>query len=154
MNDTSLPTYLTRGLSLTNAELCTKLGAELLSLCQSVTADGRMAPDELDALKQWLSDADSASMPASRHLRGLIEKVVADGKITADEYQQVYRAVESVLPFEARREAMAARLMVEAADEDAARAARGAIAQGTLVRIAGVALLLVLLGAMAAWLRT
>ena len=154
MNDTSLPTYLTRGQSLTNAELCTKLGAELLSLCRSVTADGRMAPEELDALRQWLSEAESASMPASRHLRGVIEKVLADGRITPDEYQQVYRAVESVLPFAARREAMAARLQVEAADEAAARSERGAGAQGTLVRIAGVVLLLVLLGAMAAWLRT
>ena len=153
MDDTSLPTYLTRGLSLTNAELCTKLGAELLSLCQSVTADGRMAPEELDALKRWLGDAESASMPASRHLRGVIEKVLADGKITADEYQQVYRAVESVLPFAARREAMAVRLIVDAADEEAARAAGGAVAPGTLVRIAGVLLLLVLLGAMAAWFR-
>lgn len=88
MNDTSL----TRGQSLTNAELCTKLGAELLSLCQSVTADGRMAPEELDALKQWLSDA--------------------------------------------------------------ARAAHDSVAQGSLVRIAGVVLLLVLLGPMAAWFRT
>lgn len=154
MNDTSLPTYLTRGVTLTNAELCTKLGAELLSLCQSVTADGRMAPEELDALKQWLRDAEDASMPASRHLRGVIGKVLADGRITADEYQQVYRAVESVLPFEAKREAMATRLRVEAADEAAARVARGGVPQGAVVRITVVVLLLVLLGTLAAWLRT
>ncbi len=149
MNDNSLPTYLHRGLALSNADLCTELGAELLSLCQSVTADGRMAPEELVALKQWLSDAESARMPAAKHLRGVIEKVLADGRITADECQQVLRAVESVMPFEARREAMAARLAAEA---NAASTAPGAVAQARALRIFGIVALMVLVGLSIAWL--
>lgn len=149
MNDNSLPTYLDRGLALSNADLCTELGAQLLSLCRSVTADGRMAPEELTALRRWLGDAESASMPAAKHLRGVIEKVLADGRITADEYKQVLRAVESVLPFEARREAMAARLSVEAA---AASTAPGAVAHAKLLRIFGIVALLILLGVSVAWL--
>jgi hypothetical protein len=39
MTDASLPTCLTRGSLLSKAELCAELGTELLSLCQSVTAD-------------------------------------------------------------------------------------------------------------------
>jgi ferric-dicitrate binding protein FerR (iron transport regulator) len=42
--------------------------------------------------------------------------VLADGRITPEEYQEVYRAVETVLPFEDRQRAFAARQQVEAAE--------------------------------------
>jgi len=150
MTDTGLPTYLNRGLSLSHAELCTRLGAELLSLCRSVTADGRLSPEELDGLRQWLRDAESAEMPAAKHLRGVIRKVLADGKITPDEYKEVHRAVEAVLPFDARRQAMSARLEVEAADT-AALVASGSERQPVVRRIGAVIALVVLLVAAAAW---
>lgn len=126
MTDSSLPTYLSRSYALSGADLATTLGAELLSLCQSVTADGRLEAEELDGLRQWLSDAETARLPAARHLRQVIERVLADGRITPEEYQQVYRALEAILPIEARRQALNARLGAEAADEAAARAAREA----------------------------
>ncbi len=150
MTGTGLPTYLNRGLSLTRAELCTQLGAELLSLCQSVTADGRLTPEELDALRQWLREAESAEMPAAKHLRGVISNVLADGKITPDEYKEVHRAVEVALPFDARRQAMSARLEVEAADS-AARFASGSEPQPIVRRIGTVVALAALLAAAAAW---
>jgi hypothetical protein len=115
MTDQGLPTYLTRQYSLSRAQLGTALGAELLSLCQSVTADGRLAPEELEGLQQWLHDADAADMPAVKYLRTSIERVLADGRITPEEYREVYRAVEAVLPFEARKQALAARQGVETA---------------------------------------
>jgi hypothetical protein len=113
MTGTGLPTYLTRQFALTRPQLATELGAELLSLCQSVTADGRLAPEEIAGLRQWLGDAAAAEMQAARFLRGAIEHVLADGRITADEYEEVYRAVEAVLPFEARQQAHAARQHAE-----------------------------------------
>jgi hypothetical protein len=116
MTGTELPTYLTRQFALTRPQLATELGAELLSLCQTVTADGRLAPEEIAGLRDWLSDAEAAEMQAARFLRGVIERVLADGRITAEEYQEVYRAVEAVLPFEARQQAHAAREMAESAD--------------------------------------
>jgi hypothetical protein len=109
MTGTGLPTYLTRQFALTRPQLATELGAELLSLCQSVTADGRLAPEEIAGLQQWLGDAAAVDMQAARFLRGVIEHVLADGRITPEEYQEVYRAVEAVLPFEARQQAHAAR---------------------------------------------
>jgi hypothetical protein len=150
MTDAGLPTYLNRGLSLSHAELCTQLGAELLSLCQSVTADGRLTPEELDGLRQWLREAESAEMPAAKHLRGVLSKVLADGKITPDEYKEVHRAVEAVLPFDARRQAMSARLEVEAA-ESTARVASGSLRQPAVRRIGALVALAVLLAAAAAW---
>jgi anti-sigma factor RsiW len=156
MTDSGLPTYLNRGLSLTHAELCTELGKELLSLCRSVTADGRLSPEELAALKQWLSDAECAAMPAAQHLRVVIAKVLADGKITPEEYREVHRAVEAALPFDARREATDARLEVEAAEEAAARAARAERRRDdgprTVLRVAAVVALLLVLGAVAIWM--
>jgi hypothetical protein len=116
MSDAELPTYLTRGIALTQAQLQTSLGNELLSLCRSVTADGRLAPEELASLRQWLDAAAAADMPALTHLRLVIGRVLADGQITPEEYQQVYRAVEAVLPFEDRQRAFAARQQVEAAE--------------------------------------
>jgi len=126
MTDSTLPTYLSRGYALSGADLATALGAELLSLCQSLTADGRLEPEELEGLRRWLSDAETAELPAARHLRRVIERVLADGKITPEEYQEVHRAVEAIMPFEARRQALSARLGAEASDEAAARAARDA----------------------------
>jgi hypothetical protein len=114
MTDAELPTYLTRGIALTKAQLQTSLGNELLSLCRTVTADGSLEPEELTSLRQWLDDAAAADMPALKHLRLVIGRVLADGRITPEEYQEVYRAVESVLPFEDRQRAFAARQQVEA----------------------------------------
>jgi uncharacterized membrane protein len=151
MTETGLPTYLNRGLSLSHAELCTQLGAELLSLCQSVTADGRLTPEELDGLRQWLREAETAEMPAAKHLRGVIRKVLADGKITPDEYNEVHRAVEAALPFDDRRQAMSARLEVEAA-ESATRIASGSERRPAVLRIGAVIALAVVLAAASAWL--
>lgn len=122
MSGQDLPTYL-RGHSLSRAEQSSALGAALLRLCRSATADGRFSPEELAALRQWLADADSARMPAARYLRSIVEKVLADGKITPEEYKDVYLAVESILPIEERLQATAARQEADAAAEAAARVA-------------------------------
>lgn len=156
MSGQDLPTYL-RGHSLSRAEQSSALGAALVRLCRSATADGRFSPEELAALRQWLADADSASMPAARYLRSIVEKVLADGRITPAEYKDVYLAVESILPIDERLQATAARQEAEAADEAAARAASGERGQ----RVPGlpmstgsrIALILALLAVIAAaWL--
>jgi hypothetical protein len=146
MTDAELPTYLTRGIALTKAQLQTRLGTELLSLCRSVTEDGRLAPEELSSLRRWLDDAAAADMPALQHLRLVIGRVLADGKITPGEYEEVYRAVEAVLPFEDRRRALAARQQAEAA----AAVARAPGGSGT--RVGWIVVVLGLAVAATAWL--
>jgi hypothetical protein len=131
MTETGLPTYLNRGVFLSKDQLRTELGAELLSLCQSVTADGRVAPEEIAGLKQWLNDAEAVDMLPAKYLRTVIDRVLADGKITADEYQEVYRAVEAVLPVEVRQQAVVARREADAAEKAAARADREAARRRT-----------------------
>ena len=156
MTGQDLPTYL-RGHSISRAELDTAPGTALLRLCQSATADGRLSPEELEGLRQWLAAAETTAMPAGRHLRSIIDKVLADGRVTPDEYQQVLRAVESVLPLEARLQALAARQAAETAEAAATQAARPAgrrrivgLPAATVARIGLVGALLALLGA--AWL--
>ena len=83
---------------------------------------------------------------ALRHLRRVIERVLADGRITPEEYQDLHRAVESVLPFEDRQRAVAARLQVEAAEKiDRAPA-------DLRTRIVKMAVALVMAAAAVAWL--
>lgn len=121
MTDKGLPTYLNRGVHLSKEQLRTQLGAELLSLLQSVTADGRIDQAEITGLRQWLHDAEAAEMLPARYLRTIIERVLADGQITAAEYAELYRVVEAVLPIEARGQAVAARRAAATAGEAAAR---------------------------------
>ena len=126
MSDPALPPHRTRRVTLTKAQLRTELGAELLSLCQSITADGRLAPEEIAGLRDWLADTEESDLPAISYLREIVVRVLADGQITPDEYQELYKAVEAVLPPEVRRQAIAARREVERADKAAARAERDA----------------------------
>ena len=146
MADAELPTYLTRGIALTKAQLQTSLGNELLSLCRTVTADGSLEPEELTSLRQWLDAAAAADMPALQHLRLVIGRVLADGRITPEEYQEVYRAVETVLPFEDRQRAFAARQQVEAAEAVIREPGANRARIGWIVAALGVAV------AAAAWL--
>jgi anti-sigma factor RsiW len=152
MTSQDLPTYL-RGHSISPAELDTAPGTALLRLCQSATADGRLSPEELEGLRQWLAADETAAMPAGRHLRSIVSKVLADGRVTPDEYQQVLRAVESVLPLEARLQALAARQAAEAADAAATQAVRPAgsqrilgLSSAAVARIGLTGALLALLG--------
>ena len=153
MTSQDLPTYL-RGHSISPAELDSAPGTALLRLCQSATADGRLSPEELEGLRQWLAADETAAMPAGRHLRSIVNKVLADGRVTPDEYQQVLRAVESVLPLEARLQALAARQAAEAADAAATQAVRPAgnrrilgLSSAAVARIGLTGALLALLGA-------
>jgi HIRAN domain len=110
----AVPPHLTRRISLTKLQLRTELGAELLSLCESITAYGNLEPEERDALHQWLDDSNAVDLPAASYLREIVEKVLAIGKMKPDECREVYRVIETVLPPQVRRGAHAARREVEA----------------------------------------
>jgi hypothetical protein len=112
--------------SLTKAQLRTELGAELLSLCQSTTADGRLATEEIEGLREWLTEAGAADLPAVSYLKEIVERILADGHITPEEYKELHKAVETVLPAELRKQASAARRDIEGAEKAAARSAKEA----------------------------
>jgi hypothetical protein len=104
--------------SLTKKQLQTELGAELLSLCQGFTADGALTADEMNALRTWLAEHPANALPSIAHLRGVLNQVLADGKITPEETVTVHKALEAVLPAELRKSARDARRAVEKADHE------------------------------------
>jgi HIRAN domain len=104
--------------SLTKKQLQTDIGVELLSLCQAITADGRLDEAEIGRLREWLSKNSGPVIPAISHLQTVIERVIADGKITHDEYREVHLAVEAILPLEIRQSARAQRRNAEIAEHE------------------------------------
>ncbi|HEX9671303.1 MAG TPA: HIRAN domain-containing protein [Thermoanaerobaculia bacterium] len=88
-------------------------GAQLLSLCQSVTEDGSLADEEIVALKEWLIENRSADLPSISFLTTTVEKILADGTVTKEERDGLYRAIETVLLPELRRGAMSKRRAVQ-----------------------------------------
>jgi hypothetical protein len=112
--------------SLTESQRSSGIGAELLALCQSVTDDGQLSKDEVLELRRWLKDNRRAELPAISFLSETVERIVADHRITRDERQELYRAIELVLPpeAEARKEAVEARREAESEREYRERLAR------------------------------
>ena len=113
--------------SLTEAQIREGAGAELFSLCQGITADGRLSQDEIAALGSWLDANRNAPLPGIASLSVTLHRIVADGHITRDEQRELLEAIEKVLPPAPRRTAKATRRDAEArrkADDLAARKER------------------------------
>jgi hypothetical protein len=105
-------------------QLQAAVGAELLALCQSVTADGVLTSEEIGELKAWLEANRTQDLPAIAFLVATLERILADGKVTREERAELYSAIEKVLPPEARREAVVNRKEVEAEAKAAERRER------------------------------
>jgi hypothetical protein len=102
--------------SLTKTQLETPAGAELLALCQTITEDGRISEAEVTALRDWLSSNCDSGLPSEDFLTATVERILADGRITPDELEDLYKALETVLPPDLRKGAQGKRR--EAAGED------------------------------------
>jgi hypothetical protein len=114
--------------SLSKAQLQEAAGAELFSICQGMTADGKVSKDEIVTLGEWLNDNQNGSLPGIDYLTETLRKIISDGRVTRDEQRELLEAVEKVLPPEFRKDAKAARRAVDkqrkAAEKAAAKAAR------------------------------
>ena len=98
----SEPVARTPRKSLTKKQLEEPVALELLALLQTITADGRLLEEEVQLLKQWLDENRESSLPAVEHLRGSVEAILADGRVTTEECAWLQKAVETVLPKEER----------------------------------------------------
>lgn len=97
--------------------------AELLTILQTVTADGRINDDEAKELAEWLGENRSASnIPGFHFLDTVLTHALSDGILTLDERREIYKAIEKVLPVELRREAKERRAAVEIREKLEARA--------------------------------
>jgi hypothetical protein len=100
-------------ISLTRTQRTSQIGAELLSLCQTVTADGSLNDEEVSSLREWLTAHAASDLPAIRFLAPIVERILADGVVNTAERRELYLAVEKVLPPDARGLARAARMASE-----------------------------------------
>jgi len=96
------PVLRTPRKSLTKSQLQEPVALELLALLQTITSDGRLLEEEVQLLKQWLDDNRESALPAIEHLRGAVETVLADGRVSPQECAWLQKAVETVLPREER----------------------------------------------------
>ena len=120
----SVETDKTRRVSLTKTQRQTEIGVELISLCQSFTEDGSLSDEEIHGLRTWLEANQSSDLPAISFLIETVQKVIEDGKVTKEERQAVYKALETVLPPEIRKEAVARRREIESEEKNQQRAIR------------------------------
>lgn len=102
--------------SLTQAELAEPEAIELLSFLQTVTEDGRVLDEEIEALDEWLLQNAGSTLPAVAYLRESVEAVLEDGRITAEERVWLQKAVETVMPREDRKFAAMRRREAKADD--------------------------------------
>ena len=113
-----------RRTSLTKAQRQSAVGAELLSLCQVMTTDGALSDEEVSSLRGWLQEHKNEDLPAISHLTKVVETIVADGRVTAEERRELYVALETVLPSDVRAIARRARRSIEEKEKDRLRLQR------------------------------
>lgn len=107
--------------SMTKSQLQSAAAVDLLSLCQTVTEDGRLCKEEIIALKDWLRAHRESDLPAVGFLFETVETIIADGLVTKQERHELYEAIKKVLPPEARTQARKARTKLIAARREHVR---------------------------------
>lgn len=105
-------------LSLTKSQLTAGPGTELLALCQTITEDGSLSDAEVGKLRDWLAENRQGDLLAIGFLTSVVETILHDGKVTKDERQELYRALEKVLPVEVRQAAASRRRLAVARERE------------------------------------
>jgi hypothetical protein len=109
MTTVEAPAQRRRTVPLTKTQLQTEAGAELLALCERITADGRVTDDEVKELEAWLARHETTDLPAVAFLRTCVSAILEDAIVTPSERRDLSQALERVLPPEQRRKAREAR---------------------------------------------
>jgi hypothetical protein len=117
---------MARRISITKLQRRTAAAVELIALCQTITADGRLADDEIVAFKQWLTDNEHVDLPAKDFLALTVTKILSDGTVTDEERDDLYAAIETALPLDVRADVRARRRAGEDADREQRRIERNA----------------------------
>lgn len=125
-----MPTAISRPRrSLTETQLETPAGVELLSLCESITSDGKVTEAEVAELRGWLNRNRDSGLPSGEFLAATVERILQDGRITAEELGELHDALETVLPQDLRKEAQKTRRATQAEERRLARARAAAEAK-------------------------
>lgn len=104
--------------SLTKLQRDSAAGVELIAICRQVTEDGRLLEQEVADLADWIDRYHDSPLAGHLYLKATLERVTADGVVTAEELREVYSAIERVLPPDLRSEVVARRRAHDAAERD------------------------------------
>jgi hypothetical protein len=126
-----MPPGSSRRLSVTKLQRATAAGADLIALCQTVTSDGHLADEEVEALRGWLNENRNAALPAIDFLVATVTKIIADGTVTLEERKELWRAIEVVLPPDVRAAVTGVRKEQERAEREESRARQQAVKEET-----------------------
>lgn len=101
---------MAKRVSLTEKQLESAAGAELLALCKSITSDGAISTSEIVALAKWLqAHQENDHIPAVSFLSEIVTRIIADKRVTKDELAELHAAIRKVLPPDERKAAAEAR---------------------------------------------
>lgn len=107
---------------LTQSELETDIGNELLQLCLEITRDGKLDLSEIKALRKWLRNHEgNSTVAAIGYLSEIMNRITANNVINRDELTELHLAVERVLPAAVRTAANQARRNREAKKQEIKR---------------------------------
>jgi hypothetical protein len=112
-----------RRISITKLQRDSAAAVELISLCQSATADGKLSDDEVQSLRQWAQDYSGVDLPARAHIQEVLQRILADGVVTEAERDDLYLAIEAVLPPDLRAPVRGRRREIEETAKAAAKEA-------------------------------
>ena len=72
--------------------------AELLGLFQTAAADGRLLGQDILALQDWLNCYQETELPEGDAIRALVRRAVTVGSISDGGRQELYQAIDKLLP--------------------------------------------------------
>jgi hypothetical protein len=113
-----------RRFSITELQRSEAAVAELISLCQTATADGTLSDEEISGLREWLNQNASLDVPARDYLLRTVQDILEDGVVTPGERTALFLAIELVLPADIRSDVRGARRAREEDQGSQRRAAR------------------------------
>ena len=73
-----------------------------------------MSKDEFIELTRWLRANRNSDLPSIAFLVATVEQIIADLKVTREEQARLYKAIETILPPEVRKQSAAKRRTAEA----------------------------------------
>ncbi len=112
---------------LTNPELATDAGKQLLELTVRIAADGLIEPAEIDELHTWLkNNKENDGIASIAYLNEILSRITADGVMDRDELIELHLAIERVIPTVHRRPLVQARKQRESAEREQLQKSRHA----------------------------
>ncbi len=98
---------------LTQPELQTETGQQLLDLVVRIALDGKLDLEEIKELRRWLKQNSTSSLPSVAFLHDIMTRITADKVIDRDELLELHLAIERVIPKSHREPILKARKAVK-----------------------------------------